>query len=221
MSERRPYRRPTVRSVPRPPATDAELVQRTLAGDRAAWGELYIRFRRLVAKELGRVLWRSRRREAEDLDEAIQEWWAYECLNVFRAWDARVARLSTFLTIRANSWATHYLDRLQPGFCGRGRSSRDPVRVAWAKAGASPVESPRPDHVLERQDLRDQVRRAALSCAPTRRDRTIVLRRLLDVDEPTAQDLASELGITHQRVHQLEDRLLERMRPRLAHLAAA
>ena len=220
MTARRPYRKPTVRSVPRPPATDRELVERTLSGDRAAWAELYVRFRRLVARELGRILWRAKRRRREDLDEALQEWWACGWLEALRAWDPTIAGLSTYLTIRAHGWGTNHLKRLRPGYGGPGlKSTRDPLRIAAARAESAPTFAPRPDQVLEEAELRARVRSAALSCAPTLRDRAIV-QRLLDVAEPTAQDLADVLGISRQRVQQLEARLLERIRPLLAPLAA-
>lgn len=220
MTARRPYRKPTVRTVPRPPVTDAELVQRTLAGDREAWGELYLRFRRLVARELGRVLWRARLRKREDLDEAIQEWWAYAALDALRQWRPARAGLSTYLTIRSHGWATNYLKRLRPGYGGPGpKSTRDPQRIALARASTIPSEAVRPDHAAEDFDFRASVRRAALSCVRTIRERAAIMR-LLNPEEPTQKEQAAELGVSYQAIQHVERRLLERIRPRLVAIAA-
>jgi len=137
-------------------ADEATLIQRCIAGERAAQEDFYRRYRRVVAANLYRVL-----HDQRDLDDLVQEVFviAFRGLPRFR----REARLSTWLYRICVNVAL-----------GKIRSaSRRPVPI--------PVASPEPEHdatavgpetperLLQRQQSRERVYQILQRLAPKKR----------------------------------------------------
>ncbi len=97
-------------------------------------------------------------------------------------------------------------------------SSKDdqtPVIDRLAAAGPSPEDEADASEVAEQS--RDAVREALGELSD--REKLIVRERLM-ADEPrTLQDLGEELGVSKERVRQLEQRTLTKLRQRLRHVA--
>jgi RNA polymerase sigma-32 factor len=105
---------------------------------------------------------------------------------------------------------------------GRDASLDAPVtETGSALAELLPAETANQEELLA--DLEQEAdRRARLETALLRldeRERTIVERRWLSEEPPRLEDLGAELGVTKQRVSQLERRALHRLREALADAA--
>lgn len=106
----------------------------------------------------------------------------------------------------------------------RDRSLSQPCRIS----GVPPIESlPGPDADAESFVARAQTRellwgrlRGAMSGLDSR-ERFIAQRRLLDGDPPTLTELGRQLGVSRERVRQLEARVRDKLQSSLSELAPA
>jgi RNA polymerase sigma-70 factor (ECF subfamily) len=155
---------------------DSELVRRTLAGDREAFGDLVRRYERLVFRIVGGFL-----RNPADVDEVAQEVFvrAYVALNrfrlgsPFRPWVAQIATRASY-------------DRL--------RRRRRSAEVAWGQL--PPAEQRAAEELAGGTDpgdaaaARDLAERALACLKP--KDRQVLV--LADAQGFTAPEVARALG---------------------------
>ena len=96
-----------------------------------------------------------------------------------------------------------------------GKDDRSPVIDRIAAIGPSPEEEARDHQAAERS--RVAVREALGDLSE--REKLIVRDRLMSDEPRTLQELGDELGVSKERVRQLEQRTLTKLRQRLRHVA--
>src|SRR3954468_12452860 len=157
-----------------PPPTDASLLERFAAGDRAALDDLFRRYRGVAF----RVAYRLLGREADALD-AIQDGFikVLTHLDRFRG---------------SSSFKTWLLRIVSNAALDGGRQRKRAGRNEREPGPAAPDDRPPPDSELERADLR-RVIDAALARLPAAQRQAVVLH----VDgELSYREVAETLGIS-------------------------
>lgn len=152
-------------------AYDAELVGRTLAGDREAYGELVRRYMQQAFAIAYGVL-----RHREDAEDAVQEAFAqaldaldgFDRDRPFRPWLCRIV-VNRAISLR------------------RGRS----VRIHEAIHDGLPTDDPPPDRAVEGRELRERLTQA-LDRLPERQRDIVVLS---DVQDFNSREIAEMLGM--------------------------
>lgn len=198
-----------------PKATELDLWRRMNRGDRQARD-------RLAKSQLPWVLTLAGRmsRPGDDVDELAQEGFV-GLMQALESFDARRARLSTWI-VRPVSWAIRDFQVKNRAIVSRPVNRSQRHSGQWDRAGCG-YELVREDHALEDTDPTELIdRNERLSCLwgaierlPSREQR--VLRRLLAGGSPV--EVAREMAVSRQRVDQLRDRCVERLREMLQPLA--
>ena len=171
---------------------EAELVRRTLAGDRAAFGALVEQYAAQARRVARAVL-----RDPDDADDAAQDAFLsalvklerYDSRRPFGPWLMRI--VANAATDRRRRRAVRRTEPLEPGVMGGGR---------------------RPDTDAERNALGDRLR-AALSELPERRRLAVVL---FDVEGYAHAEIAGILGIPEGTVRSEVFHARRRLRELLA-----
>lgn len=196
LSSRDPTERgPTAASVA--PIPNAELIDRCLRQEAAAWEEIVVRFRRKVFHIAYKFT--GRHAEAEDLTQEI-------LLKLFRSLSKfnRDADFSTWL----GSVARHYcIDHYRAS--KREREVLVEDLLAFDRAASS---SGNPQRALEERDLRGLVRRG-LDQLPLKLREAVVLR---DLQGLSYQEMADRLGLPEgtvkSRINRGREELVRRLR---------
>lgn len=171
---------------------ETELVRRTLAGDRAAFGALVERYAAQARRVARAVL-----RDPDDADDAAQDAFLsalvklerYDLRRPFGPWLMRI--VANAATDRRRRRAVRRTEPLEPGLMGGGR---------------------RPDTDAERNALGDRLR-AALAELPERRRLAVVL---FDVEGYAHAEIAGILGIPEGTVRSEVFHARRRLRELLA-----
>ena len=137
-------------------ADEATLIQRCIAGERAAQEDFYHRYRRVVAANLYRVL-----NDRRDLDDLVQEVFviAFRGLPRFR----REARLSTWLYRICVNVA---LGKIRSS---TRRPAPIPVADPQPSQDATAIGPETPERLLQRQQARERVHRVLETLPPKKR----------------------------------------------------
>lgn len=187
--------------------TECALALRAQSGDLAARNELIVAHLGLVHSVAA-----SHRRKP-DYDDVTQD----GVLGLVRAIEdfnpERGCRFATY----AWRWIR---SAIRDGFIARGRISN----AQWTDPGLpletfEPVlaaETRHPDDGIAAEELALRVRQAVWAAHLNRTERTIVRLRLLSEFPASVQEVATELGMSRQRVHFIEQKLVLRLRAVLA-----
>ena len=156
--------------------SDAELIERCLGRDNAAWEQVVGRYRRKVFHIAYKFT--GRHDEAEDLTQEI-------FLKVFRSLEKfhRDADFSTWLSSVARNYC---IDRYRAG-----KREREVVVEDLVAFDLAPARSGNPYRALEDRDRRSLLRRGLDLLAPKLRE-AVVLRDLLGL---SYQEMAERLGL--------------------------
>jgi RNA polymerase sigma-70 factor (ECF subfamily) len=159
------------------PPTDAQLIERCLEKDNAAWEQVVVRFKRKVFHIAYKFT--GKHDEAEDLTQEI-------FLKVFKSLDKfhRDADFGTWLTSVARNYC---IDRYRAN--KREKEVLVDDLVAFDLAPASPGSNPH--RALEDRDRRSFLRRG-LEALPSKLREAVVLR---DLQGLSYQEMADRLGL--------------------------
>ena len=180
------------------PATEQELIERCLAGDDAAWGELVARSQGLVYSVPRRMGLRP-----EDAAEVFQTVWILLYQRLASVRDP--ARLGGWLLTTATRESVR----------ASRRARRDALRGEGGDAPEADVRDARPLADEDREALeRAQILRSALSELSERC--RLLLEAFLADDEPNYRDVARRLGIPIGSIGPTRARCFARLRELLA-----
>ena len=179
------------------PTSNAELIDRCLRKDGAAWEEIVARFRRKVFHIAYKFT--GRHAEAEDLTQEI-------FLKLFKSLDKfnRGADFSTWL----GSVARHYcIDHYRAS-----KREREVLVEDLLAFDRAPASSGNPQRALEERDLRGLLRRG-LDQLPAKLREAVVLR---DLQGLSYQEMADRLGLPEgtvkSRINRGREELVRRLR---------
>ena len=179
------------------PSQDAELIERCLQGDNAAWEQAVARFRRRVFHIAYKFT--GKHDEAEDLTQEI-------FLKVFRSLDKfnRDADLGTWLSSVARNYC---IDRYRAS-----KREREVVVEDLLALDLAPASSGNPYRQLEERDRRSLVR-GALALLPPKLREAVVLRDLVGLSyQEMSEQLRLPEGTVKSRINRGREELAQLLR---------
>lgn len=202
-------------------AQERVLLTRAKAGDRRARDTIVRRNLRLVYKIAGR--WRGR---GVPLDDLISEGVIGLCRAIEKFDVSRRLRFTTYATW----WVTHTIDRAVrdkgrmirlPAHIGE-RTGRDPTGSLDTPVGTEGGSAVTIGDLIPGDDVdvigrleREETVRRALSVL-TRRERVVIVGRFgLDGPAQRLEDIGERLGLTRERVRQIQNLAIEKIRAKL------
>ncbi len=188
--------------------SDAELVQRTVAGDQRAFGLLVMKYQRRIQRLIGRMV-----RDVDLVEDIAQETFvrAYRALHQFRG----DAQFYTWLYRIAVNTAKKFLLELKhdPTVSENFRANDDDDETSWKKV--EPTTDEGPESILAAKEIASVVN-AAMDALPAELRQAVVLREIegLSYDE-IAVAMACPVGTVRSRIFRAREAISLQVRPLL------
>jgi RNA polymerase sigma-70 factor (ECF subfamily) len=191
-----------------PQDSDAELVQRTVAGDQRAYGLLVLKYQRRIQRLIGRMV-----RDVDLVEDICQETFirAYRALHQFRG----DAQFYTWLYRIAVNTAKKFLLELKndPTVSESFLVNQDDDETSWKKN--EPIADEGPESILAAKEIASVVN-AAMDDLPADLRQAVVLREIEGLSyEEIAAAMDCPVGTVRSRIFRAREAISARVRPLL------
>jgi RNA polymerase sigma-70 factor (ECF subfamily) len=193
-----------------PEDTDADLVQRTVAGDQRAYGLLVLKYQRRIQRLIGRMV-----RDVDLVEDIAQETFirAYRALHQFRG----ESQFYTWLYRIAVNTAKKTLLELKrdPTVLESFVAGEDDDETSWRKR--EPTSEETPESVLAAKEIATVVNQAMAELSEDLR-RAVTLREIEGLSyEEIAQALNCPIGTVRSRIFRARESISAKLKPLLEH----
>jgi RNA polymerase sigma-70 factor, ECF subfamily len=192
-----------------PVDADTQLVERTLAGDHAAFEMLVVKYHRRIERLIGRFV-----RDVDLVPDIAQETFirAYKALASFRG----DAQFYTWLyRIAINTAKKQLLELKKDPLIYEGSRQNDPDDDETSRPEREPTTGETPESLLASRQIADAVNQA-LSSLPDELRQALVLREMEGMSyEEIAQIMNSPIGTVRSRIFRAREAISQKIKPML------
>ena len=192
------------------PDSDVLLVQRTVAGDKQAYGLLVLKYQRRIQRLIGRMV-----RDVDLVEDIAQETFirAYRALHQYRG----DAQFYTWLyRIAVNTAKKSLLDlKRNPTVSANFQGSDEEDETSWKKS--DPITPETPESVLAAKEIATLVN-TALDALPSDLKQAVTLREIEGLSyEEIATVMDCPVGTVRSRIFRAREAISKKIKPLLEH----
>ena len=190
--------------------SDVLLVQRTVAGDKQAYGLLVLKYQRRIQRLIGRMV-----RDVDLVEDIAQETFirAYRALHQYRG----DAQFYTWLyRIAVNTAKKSLLDlKRNPTVSANFQGSDEEDETSWKKS--DPITPETPESVLAAKEIATLVN-TALDALPSDLKQAVTLREIEGLSyEEIATVMDCPVGTVRSRIFRAREAISKKIKPLLEH----